>query len=154
MELYLDRRFFGTHATIGELQVAAEENNASLLKHVCWTLEDYDRGDDMSKKVPKLTAIPRGRYEIKINHSPKFGIMMPMLYEVPSFIGIRIHWGINEFHTDGCLLVGHAFDIAKWELSRSKAAYDSVYTLIQQAELRGEKVFITIRRENGPHTTH
>lgn len=51
-------------------------------------------------------AIPEGWYKIQVTHSPKFGRLLPLLYYVPGFEGIRIHAGNNRNHTSGCILVG------------------------------------------------
>lgn len=148
LELIWTRKYFGATATASELMQAIEQDGVSAYQHICWGLEDKDRGDDLAtKKVAKETAIPAGRYEVQITWSERFQCMMPILLGVPFFRGIRIHWGVNKDHTEGCLLVGHAFDISKWALDRSKAAYDTIFAIIQQAELRGRKVFITIRRD-------
>lgn len=57
-------------------------------------------------KVKGATAIPRGRYRIELTHSPRFGISMPQLMDVPGFEGIRIHRGNDADDTEGCLLPG------------------------------------------------
>ena len=51
-------------------------------------------------------AIPEGWYKIQVTRSPKFGRLLPLLYYVPDFEGIRIHAGNNRDHTSGCILVG------------------------------------------------
>ena len=51
-------------------------------------------------------AIPEGWYKVQVTRSPKFGRLLPLLYYVPGFEGIRIHAGNNRDHTSGCILVG------------------------------------------------
>ena len=51
-------------------------------------------------------AIPEGWYKVQVTRSPKFGRLLPLLYYVPCFEGIRIHAGNNRDHTSGCILVG------------------------------------------------
>lgn len=154
LEMYHTRKFFSRKATLGELTYGAEQDGISILKHVCWTLEDVDRGDDMTFKVKGETAIPAGRREVMITHSPAFKCMMPLVIGVDGFIGIRMHWGIRVTHTEWCILLGHAYDITKWELDRSRAAYDTVFSLIQQAELKGQKVYLTTKREEEAYAVH
>lgn len=72
----------------------------------CFTLEDEYRGDDPSKKVKAETAIPCGTYPLKLTHSPRFGRVLPLVENVPGFVGIRIHAGNDADDTEGCLLVG------------------------------------------------
>lgn len=93
--------------TFGKLFLSEED--AKKDKVFLYTLEDEVR--DLEKpikqvKVPKMTAIPSGRYEFIVNKSPKFNRFLPLLVGVEGFIGIRIHLGATIHHTDGCILVG------------------------------------------------
>jgi hypothetical protein len=147
MELVLARMYFGNKATIGQLEKGVEQDSVSTLQRICYTLEDFDRGDDMSKKVFGETAIPAGRYEILITPSPAFNDqMMPLLIGVPNFTGVRIHWGNNHKNTKGCPLVGLDKDLNKWTLGRSMEAYKILFPMLQQEQLQGKKNFITIIR--------
>ena len=51
-------------------------------------------------------CIPVGWYKVQVTRSPKFGRLLPLLYHVPCFEGIRLHAGNNRNHTSGCILVG------------------------------------------------
>lgn len=68
-----------------------------------YTLEDEVRGDNI--KIAKHTAIKTGTYEV-VKHSTKKFPKALRLENVPGFVGILIHGGLNEKHTDGCLLLG------------------------------------------------
>lgn len=94
----------------------------------CWTLEDVIRepkdappmasasGEAIdssaldawvrSWKVKGKTAIPAGRYDLRLTASARFGRVLPEVVGVPGFIGIRIHPGNTEHDTEGCLLLG------------------------------------------------
>lgn len=63
---------------------------------VCETLEN------------KAKLIPCGEYSLNVSKSPKFGRMLPLVYndEVPMRRGIRIHVGNSVKDTTGCILVG------------------------------------------------
>lgn len=50
--------------------------------------------------------IPAGVYEIKLQHSERFGRLMPFLQNVPGHTGIEIHYGNTAANTKDCLLVG------------------------------------------------
>lgn len=57
-------------------------------------------------KVPGVTAIPAGTYEIRDTWSPHFKRMMLEVVDVPGFQGIRIHSGNVADDTEGCLIPG------------------------------------------------
>ena len=85
-------------------------------KPLICVLEDEVRIDDPSTpqnegaKIKGRTAIPAGRYQIKLTSSPKFGRIMPEIVCVPNYTGIRVHSGHDETHTEGCLLTAGGFD--------------------------------------------
>lgn len=58
------------------------------------------------KKVFGKTAIPEGTYRVVVTHSPRFKRELPLLLDVPYFVGIRIHRGNSAEHSSGCVLVG------------------------------------------------
>ena len=86
MNLSLIRDIFTENSTTGKLFI---ENDFE-----CFVLEDEDRKLEAGgKKVYGKTAIPRGRYKIELDWSPKYGRDMPHVLDVPHFDGIRIHTG-------------------------------------------------------------
>ena len=56
----------------------------------------------------KAKLIPCGEYSLNVSKSPKFGRLLPLVYndEVPMHRGIRIHVGNSVKDTEGCILVG------------------------------------------------
>lgn len=50
--------------------------------------------------------IPPGTYEILLQHSERFGRIMPFLQNVPGHTAIEIHYGNTVANTRDCLLVG------------------------------------------------
>lgn len=54
------------------------------------------------------TLIPTGTYKLNVSKSPKFGRMLPLVYneKVPMVRGIRIHVGNSVKDSSGCVLVG------------------------------------------------
>lgn len=135
MKLELRRRWLSDESTVGELYADGER--------LCFVLEDRYRGDALSDKVPGKSAIPCGVYEIIITHSPRFGVDMPLLLNVPGFKGVRIHWGNDPEDTDGCLITGTEREPNK--VLHSRVAYGVVFQAIQAARARGENVHIDIQ---------
>lgn len=71
--------------------------------HLGYTCEDVDRRlESGGTKVPKETAIPRGRYRVILSFSNRFQKIMPEVLGVPQFTGIRIHGLNNPSQTEGC----------------------------------------------------
>lgn len=64
--------------------------------------------EDVVRHTPKeygKTAIPAGLYRLDLTYSNRFKRLMPEIYDVPFFTGIRIHGGNTHVNTLGCLLV-------------------------------------------------
>lgn len=114
-------------ATIGELFVDGVFQ--------CFTLEDTVRevaGEPVSAwKKQNITAIPRGRFQVTITHSPHFGCDLPLLINVPGFTAVRIHWGNKAADTDGCILVGQTKEANL--IYKSKDAFDALFPKIKGA---------------------
>jgi len=136
MELRLNRKWLTPKSTIGELTIDG--------KAECFVLEDHYPTPYVKKYGQ--TAIPAGRYEIRVTYSPRFKTNMPLLIGVPGFEGVRIHPGNKPEDTEGCLLPGQfrGPDV----VTKSRAAYDLLFPKISAAQAKGEKIFITI--EVGP----
>lgn len=133
MNLELLRVILGEKATIGVLRVEGAFE--------CFTLEDRVR-PAAAEKVPRETAIPEGTYRVLMTHSPRFGVVMPQVMDVPGFSGIRIHPGNHDSDTEGCILVGQSASADS--IGQSRAAYERVHQLVRAAAGRDEEVTITI----------
>lgn len=136
MELELKRKVLTQRSSTGELFI----NGLSI----CFTLEDKTRGPKETKVFGE-TAIPLGRYEVVINRSPRFGIDMPLLLDVPGFQGVRIHPGNKPEDTEGCILVGYMLDVD--QVLESRDAYADLFPKLQAAINFGQRIFITITVE-------
>lgn len=101
----------------------------------CYTLEDPVRAPGI--KIPGETAIPAGDYHIEINVSPRFGVRLPLLLDVPGFEGVRIHAGNSEADTHGCILVGA--DRTENRLVASRVALSA---LMQKLPDRGAVILV------------
>lgn len=124
----------------------------------CFTLEDgYNE-----VKIPGETRIPGGRYEVVKRtvgeffekYKQKFGHRYSLqVKDVPGFENILIHIGNFIKDTRGCILVGTYIDMnsektgpGKLCLADSTTMYKRLYSNIDAAFYRGDKVFITINR--------
>ena len=109
---------------------------------LCDTLEDEVRevaGQPVSTwKVPHATAIPVGRYRVKLTFSTRFQKVLPEVLLVPGFTGIRIHAGNTEQDTSGCVLVGFRFDDAVRDSRRTMT------TLMAALSATSEPIWLTI----------
>lgn len=136
-ELHLKRTIFTDKSTIGMLSVEGVFE--------CYVLEDTVReveGQPVdSWKVKGQTAIPQGRYRIERTMSGRFGKVLPLLYKVPGYEGVRIHPGNKPEDTEGCLLPG--LHKAQDMVTESRAAFQLLDELIENQLEIGE-VWITI----------
>jgi len=135
MELSLIRDIFAPQRTLGVLCVDGIKE--------CYICEDMVR--PKGEKIYGQTAIPEGRYEIKITMSNRFKRELPILLNVPNFEGIRIHSGNHEGHTEGCLLPGKTRNASG--VFSSVIATNNLILKIRTALQSGRKVFITIKNE-------
>lgn len=103
----------------------------------CNTLEDTVRKDGI--KIAGKTAIPAGRYEVRLTYSNRFKQVMPQLLNVPNFEGIRIHPGNTAADTEGCILVGR--DGKNGMIYKSRDTYND---LMDELEKEKDLVYITI----------
>jgi hypothetical protein len=132
MELRLQREKSNTECTFGKLYIDGEE--------FCQTLEDPVR----VRKIWGRTAIPAGRYRIRITKSARFKTLLPILVNVPNFIGVRIHAGNWASDTEGCILVGMERDESENMVKMSKAALSKLLIRISKAIDAHQEVWLTI----------
>lgn len=134
MELRVERLWPRENYTVGRLYV----NNEFFSN----TLEDKERDLSSEPKVYGETAIPKGKYKVVYNYSPKFGRNLPRLLNVPYFEGILIHPGNTAKDSLGCILVGK--NASKGMLSESRYTSDKLNELIDAAQRKGEEITIEI----------
>lgn len=130
MNLLLKRFWLTNKSTIGCLYI---DNIFEL-----YTLEDVVR----EIKIPGETAIPEGRYNVRISYSNRFKRVLPELLDVPDFTGIRIHTGNLPQDTSGCILVGRERGIDC--LSSSRIAFNEFFPKLQKGLREGE-VWIEVK---------
>lgn len=126
-------------------------------------LEDEKR----EVKVAGETRIPSGFYQLKIwndgkdpnqwvlSHREKYGDWFTFPIEVtkvPGFAGVLIHAGIDQSHTEGCILLddtigNNTIDPANQgsrSLQAVKRFYQKAYPILES----GGKVFLQVRDED------
>lgn len=153
MELLLKRTHKKENYTIGELFLDG--------KFFCNTMEDKDRGlkDSMSeqeitsKKIPSLTAIPLGTYNITLDVvSPKYSKVktydriqakLPRLEKVKGYSGVLIHIGNTDRDSAGCILVGIA-NSSYTMVTNSTNTFFNLYEELKKAKNKGEVLTIKI----------
>lgn len=137
LSLKVTRDDFGDNFTGGKLSVDDE--------YFCDTVEDKDRHlEDGGEKIDKETCIPRGIYEVIVDHSLHFGEYLPHILNVPQFTGIRIHSGNTDKDTEGCILVGEkGTQHGDW-VSNSRAIFAKLFKKIQTTIDDGRKVTLEI----------
>ena len=107
------------------------------------TLEDKDRYMEADGvKVPKDTAIPRGRYTVILSHSNRFKRITPEVLEVPGFTAIRIHGGNTEADTEGCPLLGSIRTATG--VSNCLGINNRLIDIIGETIAAGEEVFLVV----------
>jgi hypothetical protein len=138
MFLHLARKPSYKGATIGALAI-----NGIFQSWVC---EDEIRevaGQPVEQwKIPGKTAIPAGTYKVILTMSARFGVVLPLLVNVPGYTGVRIHAGNVSADTDGCLLPG----LTRYENSvgQSRAACAVLFAALEKAAKAGEAITIEI----------
>ena len=87
-------------------------------------------------------AIPLGHYPVTITPSQRFGVLLPLVNDVPGRSGIRIHAGNTEVDTEGCLLVGQ--DHTTTSVGHSRAALAALQGQLAYALAHGEAVWLDV----------
>jgi len=122
----------------------------------CFTLEDEKRA---VKKFGE-TRIPAGEYKLELRKAGRLHKIfsdrwswhkhgMIWLRRVPNFKWIYLHPGVNDDHTDGCILVANNATVNTLEpgadnVAQSRKAYARIYPPITEMILQDE-TFIRIQ---------
>jgi len=116
---------------------------------MCWTLEDTVR--TFGIKVKAETALAAGIYRLKMRHSPKFNMELPVIYTESdgvtanmggiSFKYAMFHGGTNHEHTEGCILNGVNRVGNKIEVSNTQAIIKEVENGDNILEIINQKSF-------------
>lgn len=139
LELRVERAWKKPSYTIGKFFVDG--------KRFCESLEDRDRGltssmteaDVKKRKVYGETAIPTGRYRVKLTYSNKFKRILPEVLGVKGFEGIRIHSGNTAKDSLGCLLLGE--NKAAGKVLNSRATMQKLMAILDNTT---KEIWLTI----------
>lgn len=134
-ELVLTRKTVSKKSTMGELS----HRGCRLF----YTMEHLER----EIKIDKKTAVPPGKYEVKLMHSPKFGRVLPRLQNVPNFTGVLIHNGSYVENSEGCILVGNTKSADF--LGGSVNAVNALLKFLQPYASASAKIWIRIQHGKG-----
>lgn len=145
MLIYVTRIMPTDIDTIGHIEIEG-------IDFFCDSLEPVDRGldasmslaDIMSTKIPKITAIPTGEYEVKMLWSNHFARMMPHIIDIPGFEDVMFHWLNKPADTEGC--VGCGILERDGFISHSHTTFDDFLPFIVNALNKGESVTVRIRK--------
>lgn len=146
MNMILDSYDYTDTRTIGRLLIRGDAPGDG--EFFCYTLEDRVRPPG-AEKIPGETAIPAGRYRVRITWSNRFNRNMPLLENVPNFSGIRMHPLNRASETEGCIGVG--FQRTEDELRESRKAYDELLSRIIAGERDDGECWIEVRRNGAPN---
>lgn len=106
----------------------------------CHTLEPQ-QGEVGSSKG----CIPEGIYKMSISWSPKFKKMLPVLFDVPNFDGIRIHSGNTPLDTAGCILLGDNLKVGC--VLNSQARVTEFIRIFQKNTSYFDSIYITHKKD-------
>lgn len=139
LELSVVRDILHPEVTLGQLFADGQK--------FCETLEDPVREVDgqpvATWKIKGETAIPRGRYRVIIDFSPRFRRPMLHLLDVPGFSGIRVHGANFAKDVEGCIGVG-AQRVGTTGITRCGRVLEKLEALVREALSAGKDVFIEI----------
>ena len=137
MNIEVIRKYLGKDYTVGDLYINGE--------WFCNTIEDTVRAlpstcPYTSKNIPcrcpgkvaNKTAIPEGIYKIIVDYSTRFDRFLPSILNVPHFIGIRIHNGVNQNNSSGCIIVG--INSIKGQVTNSTFYMNKLTNLLKESK--------------------
>lgn len=152
MEILVIRKWKKSTYTIGKVYINGVAFSESM--------EDTDRGltnlmseqEIKNKKIYGQTAIPSGKYEIKLSYSPKFANRawgkkykgnVPEIKDVKGFSGVRIHPLNKPEDSLGC--IGFGRNLKKGMIVNSTETYYKLMdNYILPAISRNERIELTI----------
>ncbi|MBQ0154158.1 MAG: hypothetical protein KBS70_05175 [Bacteroidales bacterium] len=93
--------------------------------------------------------IPTGFYPVRVTHSPHFDELLPIIDNVPSRSGIRIHPGNTAAHSQGCILVGE-YEAAHNRLLSSRRTFNPLRDQLLATQRSHEPIYLEISSSTSP----
>jgi len=134
IKLKLQRIYFADTYTISKMYINGKyfsdclEDKIRLLPLTCPYTPKWQECK-CCEKIKHETAIPFGSYKVTLTYSNVFKKILPLIHDVPYFLGIRIHSGSNSSHSSGCILVGK--NTIKGALTKSKVTMDRLMKILE-----------------------
>lgn len=122
-DLYCYGRLYALLGDAGNLRGLVSGVVCDTIEHPVRPFEQFRRGK---------TAIPAGRYRLLLTLSPRFHRALPLLANVPNFLGIRIHRGNSVDDSRGCILPGKY--VGGGQLIQSTKAEKDVIALMDEQD--------------------
>lgn len=156
MELKLVRKYCKDEYTIGHLYVVENGKDIWVADTLEDKVRDYNKDGDLldegEAKVYSQTAIPYGKYEVKMTISPKFknrywaaryGGIVPLIDNVKHFTGIRFHPASTAASLSGCVGIGR--NTLRGQLTQSTEMYFKLMDdYLMPALMRNESITLEI----------
>lgn len=109
----------------------------------CFTVEDEDRRMECGgEKVYGRTAIPRGKYKLRVSMSNRFKKELPEVMGVDGFAGVRIHGGNKAENSEGCVLTGKVR--TSTGVANCADVVADITRLVKEASAKGEESWLEI----------
>ena len=156
MELKLVRKYCKDEYTIGHLYVVESGKDIWVADTLEDKVRDYNKDGDLldegEAKVYSQTAIPYGKYEVKMTISPKFknrywaaiyGGIVPLIDNVKHFTGIRFHPASTAASLSGCVGIGR--NTLRGQLTQTTEMYFKLMDdYLMPALMRNESITLEI----------
>lgn len=139
LELRVERAWKKPSYTIGKFFVDGKRFCESLEDRDCGLTSAMTEADVKNRKVYGETAIPTGRYRVKLTYSNKFKRILPEVFGVKGFEGIRIHSGNTAKDSLGCLLLGE--NKATGKVLNSRATMQKLMAILDNTT---KEIWLTI----------
>ena len=128
-----------TNLNLTDMKTCYKLFRREILQQITIEEDRFGFEPEITAKVSRLKECRI--YEVGISYSNRFKKLMPIVFDVPGFSGIRIHSGNTEEDTEGCPLVG--LSRSTDTVLQSRIAYNRFFEWLEKT-LKTEKVFLNV----------